>query len=157
MKKIIRLTENDLHRIVKESVQRILRESRLSSPRFDLTKYPADVRINYTKNNKIFKEIKKNGFYIMRNAKVIIQTSDGKRSVVDNQEAGDMGAYELDSFIRFMKVVHPEYTVKQTLIPYNTEDAGMSVDTYCHVKLVLVNSGNIGFSPNDVPNIDKNI
>ena len=157
MKQLIRLTESDLHRIVKESVKNVLKEARVSHPRFDLTKYPADVRINYTKNNKIFKEIKKNGFYIMRNAKVVIQTSDGKRSVVDNQEAGDMGAYGLDSFLRFMKVVHPEYTVKQTLIPYNTEDAGMSIDTYCHVKLVLVKSGNIGFSPNDMPNVDENI
>ena len=29
MKKLIRLTESDLHRIVKESVQRILKETRL--------------------------------------------------------------------------------------------------------------------------------
>lgn len=157
MKQLIRLTESDLHRIVKESVKNALKEVRVSHPRFDLAQYPIDVRVRYKINNKIFKELKKNGSYLVRNAKVVIQTSDGKRSVVDNQEAGDMGTYGLDSFLKFMKVVHPEYTVKQTLIPYNTEDAGMSVDTYCHVKLVLVKSGNIGFSPNDMPNVDKNI
>lgn len=32
MKKIIRLTENDLHRIVKESVKRILREGKYDLP-----------------------------------------------------------------------------------------------------------------------------
>ena len=35
MKKIVRLTENDLHRIIKESVKRVLRESNVSSHEYN--------------------------------------------------------------------------------------------------------------------------
>ena len=45
MKKIIRLTENDLHRIVKESVKRILREGKYDLPGgdFDSFQYATDM------------------------------------------------------------------------------------------------------------------
>lgn len=44
MKKIIRLTESDLHRIVKESVQRILKEVEDNYPRLSVEKSrPSDL------------------------------------------------------------------------------------------------------------------
>lgn len=44
MKKIIRLTESDLHRIVKESVQRILREINDDYPRLSVERSrPGDI------------------------------------------------------------------------------------------------------------------
>ena len=44
MKKIIRLTEGDLHRIVKESVKRILKEAEDNYPRLSVEKSrPSDL------------------------------------------------------------------------------------------------------------------
>jgi hypothetical protein len=154
MKARIRLTEGDLRRIVRESVASILNEvndaktnNKIFSRRF-IKQFPEEIRIGFYENNAIYKTILKKGYYVFPNAKVIVETADG-RSVLNN---GDTS--KIRFFYDFMRVVHPEVKLKSVLVPFRTESSEYSIskDTYCHLKILIDKSSKkITFSPNDVP------
>ena len=160
MKKMIRLTEGDLHRIVKESVKRVLKEASKGQNKKNANsfffkqfknQFPFEIQLHFNDNNRIYKSLLNNGEYLFQNAKVIIETADGKRSVLDIND--NMESYKIDSFKKFMKAVHPEVKLKQVLVPFREEsdENSLTKDTYCHVKITIDKSKSITFSPDDAP------